>query len=261
MIHFNGNFVGYKPNTVSKFCGSDNEEKLNKHLKVHTEDWYYRNVDITYNYNKNGHRCKNIEEIDLDNYILFSGCSHVEGVGVELEKSFPYLVADELGIDYYNLGLGGSGIDVMTYNLVSWLNTVKKLPKAVVIMWTYEARFAIIHPNKLTFHLPGNTNPRSGKFMNMTDAGRFMGLGNDIDYFNSKKIFNSKMVKSCYSETTLIELETDDFVYYDSARDLMHYGIISQQILAKKILNKLKREDPAMPQILQESDRATNEIQ
>lgn len=239
MRQFNQEFVGdRKPNKTLRYAGSDNENRYLHHLQIQPPDWYYRTTEITYKYNSLGHRCKNIEDIDLDNYILFSGCSHVEGVGLELEKTFPYLVANELGMDYYNLGLGGSGIDVMAYNLIIWLNTVKKLPKAVVILWTYEARFATIQDNELTFHLPSNTDTKTGKFM--SSSGKFMSLGNDINYFNSKKIFNSKIVNSCYSETKLIELESEDFVQYDKARDFMHRGIVSQQMLAEKILTKLK---------------------
>jgi DNA polymerase III alpha subunit len=53
-----------------------------------------------------------IEDIDLNNYILFIGCSHTEGIGLELQTTYPYLVSEELKCDYYNLGLGGTGIDV-----------------------------------------------------------------------------------------------------------------------------------------------------
>ena len=53
------------------------------------------------------------QEIILNNYILFTGCSHTKGVGLALEDTYPYLLAQKLNCDYYNLALGGTGQDVM----------------------------------------------------------------------------------------------------------------------------------------------------
>lgn len=233
MSKFNGNFIGHDTNVSLKFSGSDNEDRFKENLRTQPDDWYYRFNEITYDYNAYGHRCKNIEDIDLDNYILFSGCSHTQGVGLELEKTFPYLVADSLGIDYYNLALGGSGIDVMTYNLIAWFNNIKKLPKAVIIVWTYEPRFSLVDDNdNLTFWLPSCPNG---------DVKKFMALGSNIGYFKTKKELSMRMVRSCYSETTLVELEPNAFIHYDMARDLGHHGIISQQLIAKKITRLLNK--------------------
>jgi hypothetical protein len=233
-MQFNSNFAGYEPNTTIMFSGGEHEQQYQHNLKKQPNNWYYRDIGISYEYNSLGHRSKNIEEIDLDNYILFSGCSYVEGTGLELEKTFPYVVSNELGLDYYNLGLAGSGIDIMAYNLLIWLNTVGKLPKAVVIMWTFEERFTTLsRPNGagLRFNLP---NASDG------NAGRFLSLGRQIGYFKAKRNLNSRLVTQHYSKTKIIELGATDLHQYDLARDLMHPGIISNQTLAKKILDKLR---------------------
>lgn len=232
MRKFNNNFIGHNPNVLLKFSGSDNEDRFNKNLKTQPEDWYYRNVDITYDYNENGHRCKNISEIDLDNYILFSGCSHTEGTGLELEKTFPYLVSNTLGMDYYNLSLGGSGIDAMTYNLVTWINTVKKPPKAVVIVWTYEARFLSMHDDDNV-----ELHQVAGPY---TDSSRFMTLGQQIGYFASKKELSKRMTRLCYSDSNVIDMDVMDHQKFDLARDLMHSGDMSNKVMAKKIVDKIK---------------------
>ena len=233
MIQYNNNFVGYKPNTVLKFCGSDTERLYYKNLEKQPTDWYYRSNEISYNYNLLGHRCKNIEEIDLSNYILFSGCSYVEGMGLELENTFPYLVSNELKTDYYNLGIGGSGIDIMTHNLVLWLSTVKKLPKAVVILWTHEERFTTLSQTDGRFELniPHTVD---------TDKARFMSLGMQIGYFSTRKNLNSRLITQLYKKTNIIELEYNDLVRYDLARDI-HPGIVSHKILAKKITALLNK--------------------
>ena len=73
MMQFNENFIGYQPNVTVKFSGGDQELFYEQNLIDQPDDWYYRSTDITYEYNSLGHRCKNIEDIDLDNYLLFSG--------------------------------------------------------------------------------------------------------------------------------------------------------------------------------------------
>ena len=42
---------------------------------------------------------------DQDNYILFIGCSHTMGVGLELEKTYPHILSEKLKMDYYNLAV------------------------------------------------------------------------------------------------------------------------------------------------------------
>ena len=45
-------------------------------------------------YNTSGFRMsKELDDIDLDNYCLFLGSSHTEGVGVEIEQRYSTLVS------------------------------------------------------------------------------------------------------------------------------------------------------------------------
>ena len=85
-MKFNKNFIGNNmPNKTVNFLGfTDSEERYLESIKTQPNDWYYKDRSFTYSYNEYGHRSKNISDIDLDNYILFTGCSHTEGVGLEL---------------------------------------------------------------------------------------------------------------------------------------------------------------------------------
>ena len=230
-MQFTDGFIGYTPNTTVNFSGGDQELMYINHLKTQPEDWYYRHNEITYEYNSLGHRCKDVEDIDLDNYILFSGCSHVEGIGLELEKTFPYLVADALGIDYYNLALGGSGVDTVSYNLLTWLSKVKKLPKAVLILWPSHIRFLLQSKDKLEFVYPGTLNE---------NHRRFLVSGDLLGYFESVSELNKKLIQNCYQDTKIIIIESWELEEFDLARDLSHTGIISNGILAKRLIRKLK---------------------
>ena len=130
MKYIDGFYIGADPDTQNKFIPGDNYDDFQKNCEKMPDDWYYRNVTITYDINRLGFRFKQPEHIDFDNYILFTGCSHTEGVGLELEKSFPYLISTHYKMDYVNLAASGTGIDILEYNLLTWLSKYKK-PKLI----------------------------------------------------------------------------------------------------------------------------------
>jgi hypothetical protein len=136
-------FIGNDENNITtNFHGGDNVTNLNENTPKQPSDWYYHNKKITYTFNNQGHRCRNFEDIDKNNYILYTGCSHTMGTGLELEKTYPYLLSKELGMDYYNLAMPATGMDIVEYNLLLWLFKVPKKPKLVVIQWPDHSRFA-----------------------------------------------------------------------------------------------------------------------
>lgn len=231
MIVSNENFIGNPANFTTNFWGSDKEHVYLENLSKQPNDWYYRTTGISYVYNSLGHRCKNIEDIDLDNYLLFTGCSHTEGIGLELEKTFPYIVSQSLGLDYYNLAIGGSGSDIMTHNLITWLSTVKKLPKALIVMWPQKARFCLNQNNSWSVF-----NATSSEDQTILE---FMALGDQIGYFDTMQLLNEKLINTCYSDTKIIKLDSAyDIEYVDHARDLAHPGILANKNIANRILNQ-----------------------
>jgi hypothetical protein len=90
MLEITDGFIGYKTSMRDVlYTGADDEKKFIDNLRKNSDDWYYRDKIISYKRNSLGHRCNDADKIDLNNYILFTGCSHTEGVGLELEKTYP----------------------------------------------------------------------------------------------------------------------------------------------------------------------------
>lgn len=87
---------------------------------------------LTDQYNSNGHRCKEISEINFQNYILFAGDNGSLGLDKPIEQTFPYLISQKIKCDYYNLSVFNGGLDALRYNLISWFVRYKR-PKAVII--------------------------------------------------------------------------------------------------------------------------------
>jgi hypothetical protein len=239
MISFYQGFFGNDATLTVDFVGGDHEGKFKENLNTQPDDWYYRTRKITYSYNSLGHRCKDVEDIDLDNYLLFAGCSHAEGIGLELEKTYSYLVAEMLGCDYYNLALGGSGIDLMTHNLTMWNNRILKKPKALIILWPHETRFLTSYKDDIRLNLVSDGNYK---------AKRFILAGEDINFFSSRKDFNKTLITNLYDDCKIIHagwngypknlslsLGTKDF-----ARDLVHSGIEANEKFAVEIAELLR---------------------
>lgn len=232
-------FLGYELLNQSRFySGGDEEEPFVGNLRTQPDDWYYRNVEITYDYNEYGHRCKNIADINLDNYILFTGCSHTEGIGLELEKTYCYQVANALNCDYYNLSIAGSGIDVMMHNLTAWYLTVEKKPKYLFVQWPDETRFVIVNNGCADPHGSWKEDENVSKFIYYSDA---------INFFNSRKELACNLIKLMTTDTKLVMINALRQIPFDEtpirldridfARDLSHPGIESHAALVKDILN------------------------
>lgn len=237
-MRLNYPFLGYDDtNFTRNFSGGDEKEPFLENLKKQPDDWYYRNTNITYSYNEYGHRCKNITELNLDNYVLFTGCSHTEGVGLELEKTYAYQVAQGLGVDYYNLAMAGTGIDTMMYNLNMWFLLVPKKPKFLFVQWPDETRYVLIH---------GELADPCGFWKNDEDTQKFLYYGDKISFFLSRKNLAEKMTQMMVTGSSLINInvmnqknsEGSNLILNrnDFARDLSHPGIESHNELVNDLL-------------------------
>lgn len=245
MLLLNNDFIGYEPEQHNElFSGSDSEELYTQHLKLKSNDWYYRTNQISYIRNSNGHRCKEITDIDLSNYILFAGCSHTEGIGLELENTYPYLLSKLLNCDYYNLGVGGSGIDVLLHNLIVWSGTVKQKPKLVVVQWPFWARYARFtrEPTNATLESTLISTVSGKKDPTLME-------GEEVHYFKTVEHLARIKIKHMIDVPVINvglsyypSFMTDDFVTFDhsdNARDF-HMGIESNKNLASKLYHRIQ---------------------
>lgn len=212
-MKFNGNFIGYeKPNTS------------------------YLKDTILYKYNKLGHRCKDVSDINLDNYILFAGCSHTAGEGLHLEQTYPYITSKQLNCDYYNLGLEASGFDVLFYNLMSWLSVYPK-PKLIVIQYPDQNRFStLISESALIVPY--------GPWRKKDEDLDFLIKGTDLGLFLFRNMCYRKLLDQ-YIDVPLVKLVFGGTKSYDAdsirinkldlAVDNQHYGIDTHAMCADVI--------------------------
>lgn len=245
MIIYDNGFIGQSYNNcVTDFTHGDTEEMFLKNSKKQPDDWYYHKNKITYQYNSNGHRCKEIQELDFDNYVLFTGCSHTEGIGLQLETSYPYILSKELGCDYYNLALSASGVDVLEYNLLTWFLKYNKKPKFVFIQWPDHSRFVSLYPGYKNL-LP------NGSWCSTEEERKFFVSGESTGFFNARKYVSINLIKTIVDVPTitvnLMSLSLYDnkslsWKKQDYARDLSHFGIKSHISLKDALLENIKTD-------------------
>jgi hypothetical protein len=229
-------------NTTLKFIGGDSKKQFIKSTKEMPKDWYYNNTEILYEYNNLGHRCKNFEDLDQTNYILFIGCSHTMGVGLELEKTYPYLLSEKLKMDYYNLAVPATGNDVLEYNLLTWFFKVNKKPKLVVIQWPDQSRF--MEYDELRNHAlecgTWSTDPNYMSFVvNAEDTGMFSARVAMVENI-IKNIIEIPMITFNFGNQRGYGIYDLHMSRIDRARDLGHAGIESHKQFTKILFNHIE---------------------
>lgn len=221
-MKFNGDFIGLdEVNSSVTYTGVDHK-------------------NIEYKLNSLGHRCKDLSEINLDEYILFAGCSNTFGIGLDLENTYPYLVSKKLNCDYYNLSISGTGIDVLEYNLLTWFLTIKQKPKALIVQWPDHSRFLNISSDNM-FTPMGSWSPDP-------DATKFILTNEELGIAYSRKLFavtNIFNMSQCPALTFVVSgtvpyTRYDNFlVREDLASDQLHPGIKSNVTNAEIVLKLL----------------------
>lgn len=242
-MKFYNDFIGEEhTNKTFKFITGDEEERFLKNCETQPDDWYYRNIDISYEYNSYGHRSPDISQVDFDNYILFSGCSHTVGVGLELEKTYPYLLSKALNCSYYNLAIPATGIDIVEYNVVSWLFKFPKKPKLIVIQWPDFSRF--------TSCLPGYENLlQNGSWSNDEYVKKLLASADITGFMYARRKISSDLLLIAankipvlsfnYANQVPVNHRVEHFRRLDYARDISHSGMKSHEMFAKTLLELL----------------------
>lgn len=190
---------------------------------------YFKSVN--YKFNNFGHRCKNVDDINLNNYILFIGGSNAVGVGNYLEDTYPYLLSEKLNMDYYNLSVVGSGIDIHIHNLTVWIQKFK-IPKLILWEWTNDARVICNKYNSLS---------PIGPWDNDNKYVEFLILAEKIGFLKARRQLASEFLKTLNIPIIQIDnflnAEIIHFEGLDLSRDMQHVGPKSHNQVYQKILN------------------------
>jgi hypothetical protein len=198
---------------------------------------FYDNLlghDLADIFNSRGHRCKEIEEINLQNYILFAGDNVGVGWGTPLEETYPYLISKALNIDYYNLSIFNGGLDSLKYNLITWYHKIPQKPRAIIISNEFLNSFIVSDVNG------ENITP-----CDLSDERiqTILDTGNTTNYFKTKQYFTDKLLANLI-KTPIYQIEFKDRIpaLTSNVVNLKHNGeMTDHDAISKLVVNEINK--------------------
>jgi hypothetical protein len=228
---------GQRHNETVDFYGTPNEteESFNNNLVKMPNDWVYRTKKVTYQSNRLGHRSCD-PDLLTDDYLLFGGCSHSEGVGLAIEDTYPSVVSKKLDRDYYNISIGGTGPDLLCHNIIMFITMLKVKPSCVIIQWPEIERFitAEIVNHELRGILHNTT---------MVDRDPILNFSLEHRIFSNLNLYYKAFLKEFLRNQNIPFIEVQGLYSQrvDYARDLAHLGIQSNLKAAEAVVNYINR--------------------
>lgn len=127
----------WSPDTESRYAELIAEPEFKQYFEA--RQWHKPGV-INYAFNSEGFRSPEFEH--SDNLILALGCSYTMGIGLPESDTWPYILAQRLGMQYANLGWGGASGDYCYRMAEYWIPQLR--PRLVVLLNPPESRMEIV---------------------------------------------------------------------------------------------------------------------
>lgn len=189
------------------------------------------NKEFEYKFNSSGFRSPEFTDSGTD--ILFVGCSLTVGVGLPEENTWPYIVANELGCTWANIGMSAGAADTCFRFSNFWIPKIK--PAKVVYLEPPPGRFEILKDN---IHFENDV------ILSAHDD-------HEINYLWQATPQNTKLnyLKNKLGIKSIAEAHGSDFFYFHyleihhdrQARDLGHPGIAANANFAKIVVDKISK--------------------
>ena len=253
---YNG-FIGHRHKKQLYFLeNEETEESFQENLLTQPIDWEYRDKQILYSYNSLGHRSCEISSLDK-NYILFTGCSFTEGVGLSINDSYTTLVPNYVGKQSYNLGLSGTNPSITVKNIILFFTAMKEnMPDQIVIQWPYFWRYyGIIENHIINAFTPQDVNNTLYKELlnnkhvfyyncferlNLLSFLHNLGFqGQLIEMFSQTEEEHKEIISKDWTVPFTNKKDIELPMMIDRARDLSHPGSKTNRLYAEAIIKIL----------------------
>jgi hypothetical protein len=261
------------------YCATDEPSFWSKHnLKEHPALALERSKTYSYKYNDEAFRCDDFTN-NSEFPIVFLGCSHTSGVGLELQDVWANVLLEKIKdytgkkIPFWNLAVPGSSIDQQALLLEKYIHKLN--PRLIFFLVPGMYRRRIILENVIIDYLPGGwvdysqlsknvikklINKEQSLFLDEGYAAfesyRNLLLINSAASSNKSKIYYNIGIENCETMWTdnpdcnIIQSLCDKlsnfnnldtiFKNRDLARDGMHLGKISHREFAENVFEKIK---------------------
>ena len=197
-------------------------------------------IDPKLELNKRGHRCKDIEDINLHNYILFAGDNVALDFNSPLRETYPFLISEKLGVDYYNLAIFNGGIDAAKFNILSWLRHVPKKPKALIISFEFLNSLIVSDPSFTFFKVADYSDDRVKQILVAGETCGFL-PGRHILYSKSLlKHINIPIYQIEFKDKTPLFFDDTAVTNIKHEGEIFDHNAITNTVLEKYQIQKVK---------------------
>ena len=238
----------WNPNEDLGWFPDDTEEQFKKNMKDNVKR--QRLIDLGYHknffrYQTDDLGFRNPPGVDISNSILTLGCSYTFGVGTPREIGWNYLLAEKLGVSYYNAGLPGlapDGCFRIGYSLIP-----KYKPKAVYCLSPNRNRVEVISEFLLqgtpytTSHWDYDKKEYDG-FLRHTMDKRFQIIQEEKNILALEQLCIDNNIPF-YIVSIRYLTKTMDHIMDTDGRDLMHSGIKTHTAIANQFYEFTKKFD------------------
>lgn len=141
----------YPANHHTKWCPSDTEELFERNMRDSDSadkllDLGWTRDSIIYRFNNHGFRTPHDWEIgEQAPGNMFLGCSVTMGIGLNIEDTWSYMIASQLGGKFYNLAQAGTGLETQYRMIKAWAPLLK--PKRIFTIGAFEPRREFLDDN------------------------------------------------------------------------------------------------------------------
>lgn len=268
----------YEAGSEHIFCATDEPQFWSKHnLKEHPNLALERSKTYSYKYNNQRFRCDEFTSTSKLP-IVFLGCSHTSGVGLEIQDVWSNVLLNKIkdctgkNIPFWNLSIPGSSIDRQAMMLEKYIHKLN--PKLIFFSIPGMYRRQIILEDGVVDYIPNWKNYEEEMVGSLArkiskadptflDEGyaafesyKNLTLINTLARFKQSKIYyhvgieNRENTWSNNPDCNIIQTICDrlsnfnnldiPFTHRDLARDGMHLGKISHNAFAKNVFEKIK---------------------
>lgn len=176
-------------------------------------------------YNSLGHRCKEIDELNFHNYILFFGDNVALDLNKPIEATYPYLISKSLKVDYYNLSIFNGGVDCFRYNLLSWFKQFKDDPPRFIVVG-----FEFLNAVMVSNHNYDYLDPADFNIQDVSDLYHYANLSG---FFSGRNLLNeSLLIRNINLPIYQINFKDKNTLFTKNVFDIKYDGSLddSQQI-------------------------------
>tara|TARA_S200000501_G_scaffold266113_1_gene249841 strand:- start:10686 stop:11426 length:741 start_codon:yes stop_codon:yes gene_type:complete len=223
-------YIGYDAHFSSKHLFSDNPDFRGLFNRTGYNHDYEFEVD--YQFNEYGHRSEAL--IGGQNHFLVIGGSQTFGLGVPIEKTYPDIIGQYLGLDYYNLSLPIASNDVNIFNLIWYLS--RRIPLFVIWEWTFDSRNSLILEDDTVLPLQAMMVENQEKEFNIGGLTQFFTSADEVGYNKSRRMMYEGILNNLVPKK--IELTGSDIRYKDVSRDGEHWGVNTHIALAFDLMGE-----------------------